>query len=443
MQNAVANVARYSYNGTYQYLVYESAATNYIRNPLLVGAASGTPGTMPTYWNAPSLTGTGLTQQIVGVGVESGIPYIDIRFYGNTTNAVNLTIVDETGTSSIPALNGQSFTISSYNKLSSGTLNNASNWYCGGHEYNSGGNFLTTFSNSIPSPNSTALVGQRISTTYTCNMQATTNLGVWFGCAIANNVHVDFTLRTGAHQIENGSYATSLILPAAGTTGSTSRAADQLLTGRATDNFYQSRQIWLDPSYSNLNLAFSGYATPWQLSDTALTVPIRDATYWLERPVNVSHYGGTGGNDGVAAMAGIAKPMLRGVCYNISPTLIDATNRYYQYNNAPGTIQALYEGGAQTITFQADVADLTVGSTSPGYYRTCNAMGMFQLGSVPVHQITIDATGAFTSAGAQTNIANIARYIMTEDMLVPTASINLTSFSNADTIYHEHRNETG
>jgi hypothetical protein len=54
---------------------------------------------------------------------------------------------------------------------------------------------------------------------------------------------------------------------------------------------------------------------------------------------------------------------------------------------------------------------------------------------VPVHTITCDVTGQFPLAGVVTTFAQIARYLLTEDLLLPPANIDLTSFSNADATY--------
>jgi len=202
----------------------------------------------------------------------------------------------------------------------------------------------------------------------------------------------------------------------------------------------RERQYYVDPPYASLTLMFAGLAKPWFLSDTSLTIPLRDATYWLERFYQNSFYGGTGGYDGVAALTGKPIPRTRGgtnsyPVQNVTPVLIDPTNRIYQYSDGAGTVVNLFEGGAEVITFQADVADLYSGSTTVGMYRTDNSRSLFQLGSVPVHAITANVTGEFPVAGAITIAAAIARYMLTEDMLLPADSIDLTSFSDADAAY--------
>jgi hypothetical protein len=59
---------------------------NQVMNPLMIGAVSGTPGTLPDFWTSDFTdVSKGITSQVVGSGVETGIPYIDVRFSGTAT----------------------------------------------------------------------------------------------------------------------------------------------------------------------------------------------------------------------------------------------------------------------------------------------------------------------------------------------------------------------
>lgn len=200
--------------------------------------------------------------------------------------------------------------------------------------------------------------------------------------------------------------------------------------------FDTTRGYFTDPGYANLTVAFTGMATPWFLSDTNLQVPLRDATYWLDRNLQTSVYAGTGTYEGTADLAGKPKPKARGGTIsapirNVTPLLIDTTLQIYQYTDGPGTVVSLYEGGATVIPFQADTANLYVGSASPGQYRTDNSRGLFQLGSTPQRTITADVTGAFPVAGVVTAAGQIARYLMTEEANLPAENINTATFTAA------------
>jgi hypothetical protein len=104
------------------------------------------------------------------------------------------------------------------------------------------------------------------------------------------------------------------------------------------------RRVYVDPPYAALSQAFVGVATPWFLSDTTLSIPLRDATYWIERPIQPTQYLGTGGLEGPTivnggTLTGAPKPKARGgtaasPIRNVSPVLVDTVNRIYQYNDA-------------------------------------------------------------------------------------------------------------
>lgn len=209
---------------------------------------------------------------------------------------------------------------------------------------------------------------------------------------------------------------------------------------RAADNLYHARGILLDPPLANLGVAFAGVASAWQASETDLTIPLRDASALLERPYQTSTYGGTGGLDGTADLAGRPIPRTRGgtstnPVRNVTPVLVDPVNLIYQWSDGPGTLVNLYEGAAKTITFSADTTDLYTGSPPAGQYRTDVAKSLFQLGSPPAsgYAITCDVTGAFPVAGAITTPAGIARYLLSEDMAIPAANIDTASFDTAAT----------
>jgi hypothetical protein len=196
-----------------------------------------------------------------------------------------------------------------------------------------------------------------------------------------------------------------------------------------------ARGLLLDPSISSLTTVFAGISTAWSLTDTALVVPLRDASYWMEKPAQSAQYAGTGTYEGTASLTGTSKPKTRGTVYNVTPVLVDPTNLIYQYTDGPGTLTTLYEGGYANRTFQANTTNLYSGTTTSGLYRTDNSRGLFQLGNTPTGAITCDCTGAFPVAGSQTDCATIALYLLSEDLAVPSANINTASFTAAAAAY--------
>lgn len=222
-------------------------------------------------------------------------------------------------------------------------------------------------------------------------------------------------------------------------TTNSDRRSIRILAGNKV--FDQARQLWLDPSYSALIPAFGGIAGPWYCDENALQIPVRDAQYWLTKPIQDQLYGGTGNLDGGADLAGSPLPMVRGgtaslPVNNVPAVLVDAVNLVYQYTDGAGTIINLREGGlAGSITFAGDVTNLYAGSTAAGTYRTNNARGLFQLGSTAQNTITVDCTGAYPVSGMVTTAMQMAVRLMVEDAGMPGQYVDTGSFSAADSLY--------
>jgi hypothetical protein len=201
-----------------------------------------------------------------------------------------------------------------------------------------------------------------------------------------------------------------------------------------------ARGYLVDPPYAELSEVFCGIGQPWFLEESVLDVPLRDASYWIERPLQTETYAGTGGLEGPADLAGKLKPKTRGgsssyPVRNVTPVLVDPVALIYQYTDGPGTVVALYEGGDAQIPFAGNVSDLYSGVTPAGQYRTDNSRGLVQLGTRPVRPVTVDVTGAFVVAGAQSTAAAVARYLLAEDMVLPAEFLDTTSFAALDAAY--------
>ncbi len=198
-----------------------------------------------------------------------------------------------------------------------------------------------------------------------------------------------------------------------------------------------SRGIYLDPPKSTLTKLTSGVARQWGPGGDEITIPLADATYYLERDYQSNTYLGTGGLNGSTDLKGKKIPRTRGgtvanPILNVTPVLVDALNLIYQWNDGPGELVNMYEGADTGITFQEDVADLYAGATNSGQYRTNKARGLFQLGRKPVREITVDVTGAFPVAGVRSTPVSIAFRMMVEDMQIPDSLLDIQSFVDLD-----------
>jgi hypothetical protein len=193
-------------------LLVEPSGSNGIRNNSMVGANVST-NALPTNWLT---TLNGLSRQIIAIGTESGIDYIDIKLSGTANNTV-ATIAPESSTQ-IVAASGQTWTNSVYIKIIS-QPSPPSSYSLAFREGTSGGSFVNSGSSAI-TPTTTL---QRLSATRTLTGATTERVQPQINFALVSGSTYDFTVRIGWPQMEQSSVATS---PIPTTTGSATRAAD-------------------------------------------------------------------------------------------------------------------------------------------------------------------------------------------------------------------------
>lgn len=237
LTTAALNSPRFDYDpATLQPLglLIEGGRTNSVRNNTMVGAAAGTPGTVPTNWTVQILTTTGLTRSVVGTGTEDGISYIDLRLNGTAATANgNFQILFET-TTGIAAASAQVWTTSCYVKLMGVDLTGISNPRVTHAEYSSAPAFLTSQSTTVALPTSASLKTQRIAATHTLSNASTASVVGMYQFAIATGSVIDVTLRIGLPQTEQGAFASSVIPT---TTAAVARTADIALINTLTPWF--------------------------------------------------------------------------------------------------------------------------------------------------------------------------------------------------------------
>jgi hypothetical protein len=209
-----------------QGIAIEEQRTNSIRNNTMVGAVAGTPGTPPTNW---SLYGSqnGLTQEIIGTGMEDGISYIDIKWSGTTIAALtSVTFIATDVTTATVAAAGQTWTSSAYVQLVAGSLSGLTltNFGCEGFASNQA--YLEgSYSNFTAfAPSAMSLASRRVAATRTF-AGAVAFARQRFILSIPAQVFVDFTFRIGLPQLEQGAFVTS---PIGTITTAVTRPADLL-----------------------------------------------------------------------------------------------------------------------------------------------------------------------------------------------------------------------
>ena len=169
--------------------------TNEIRNNSMSGAVAGNPGTLPTNWVI-----SGLNREVIGIGFENGLPYVDLRLFGTATGAA-LQIQFE-GNNVIAASIGQSWTASVSVRLLAAPAP-PTNYNIRFREATSAGTFVADGMVAF-SPNATLqrVIGTRANTGGTTErIQPMLQIGQ------VNGLTYDYTLRIAAPQMELGAYA--------------------------------------------------------------------------------------------------------------------------------------------------------------------------------------------------------------------------------------------
>lgn len=206
-------------------LLVEGAATNLVANNTMIGASSGSPGVLPTGWS--SAASAGITRAVVGVGVEFGVQYIDIRFSGtNTSGSVGLiSVLFGNSSGAVPATLGSIWTPSVYLKIAGGSLASLSSAAIAFYEKTAANAFVRTASGTLHTVTSSL---QRFASPATVQGATTAFVDspqVYFSMGVGASV--DITLRVGFPQFEAGA-ATTSVIPT--TTAAVTRAAD-IITG--------------------------------------------------------------------------------------------------------------------------------------------------------------------------------------------------------------------
>ena len=246
LQTAATDVPRFDHNpltGESLGLLVEEQRTNSIRNNTMVGAVAGTPGTAPTNWGDVQ-TSNGLNRQIVGIGTQNGITYIDIRYSGTATAAVSTTLQPELGAVTVAAT-GQSWTASSWLALVGGSTSGLTVVQRITGRTAAGG-FLEFASTTVSLSSTLTRYVASITMTNASTLRVSSDIDI---TATAAGAAIDITLRIGLPQLEQGATASSVIPT---TTAAATRNADVAqITGTNFSSWYRQDELTMFAQYNS------------------------------------------------------------------------------------------------------------------------------------------------------------------------------------------------
>jgi hypothetical protein len=205
------------FSGITRRLLVEGARTNMVRNPRFEGAA---PGTNPAFATLIS-NGNGVSLVILGTGAEGGMPYLDLLLSG-TAGGSGVLIPRFESTGGIPAATGQTWTAGLYIRQVGGTAGRVSS-RVEVRPSDAGNNALSGFQGgdmvSTPSWARTTVTGQ-----LTASGVAYVQLN--WRVSYTSGVTYNEVIRIAFPSMELAPFASTPMLPPAGTLAAAERAAD-------------------------------------------------------------------------------------------------------------------------------------------------------------------------------------------------------------------------
>ena len=223
----------YEFNGTSwvsEGLLNQPSVTNFIHNPRCEGAASGTPGTLPTTWPAWSAGGFS-SINVAATGTENGMPYVDIRFQSASNSNYATFAFDAKNSCSVSQYDPITFSV--FTKLVAGSMANVSPCLLindlNGAQSSIGNSYWRFFipgSVLAPVSISSRMIYSGVAYAYPVCLIVGTNTGP-----------IDITIRFASPQLENTWFRTSPVWPAPGARTQTTRAADNLVIATGAGTF--------------------------------------------------------------------------------------------------------------------------------------------------------------------------------------------------------------
>lgn len=210
MQTATSGVPRLGYDPSTlaaRGLLIEESRANRIRNSTMAG---GGPGVDPTFWSYYIGNNNSVTFTVVGIGTEDGIPYVDARMSGMTGTGTYIQLHPEQNLI-IPATTGQTWTFSTYARISAGTAGHLINRNMVIFETTNTATYVTGGQQAFTATTAGLRTQRRVFTRTFSGGGTVARTLPFYQLFLANNTAVDVTIRIGAPQMELGATPTTFI----------------------------------------------------------------------------------------------------------------------------------------------------------------------------------------------------------------------------------------
>lgn len=202
-------------------------------------------------------------------------------------------------------------------------------------------------------------------------------------------------------------------------------ALDSIVSNHAIDGRALTIKVG-DPeggfAFGEFGTIFDGTAAGWDLTETGVNIELRDWTRLLEMPIARNYYGGTGGTDGTADLAGKPIPQAWGRCLNVPGTIVDPLASLVQFNDgALQAIDAVYDSG------------VLLPDTGVFYTRNLAAFTITMLVAM-AGQITADVRGRKIGGVYVDRTADIVKSIVKSNLGWTDDDLALASFDEVNAV---------
>lgn len=239
------NVPRFTPSG----LMIEPARQNVLRNSSMAGASVGTPGVLPNLW-ARLRTGSLNDPVVVDMGQEDGVDYVDFRISGTATGINDVGVYFD---SPVAVAANESYHLSAFAKIVSGSLENMVSAHISSGRYNSG---IFVSGGAVIDLRS-AFVWVYRNTSDAVPISGVNQLRASFAARVPNMATVDAVVRLGRPQLEFGAGRSSSSIVTSGLPAT--READNLTVSLPVGS-HSLRLVYDDGSEQIMPGSWSGNA---------------------------------------------------------------------------------------------------------------------------------------------------------------------------------------